>query len=141
MNPSLISGLNDNPYENFGIAVSGSTLYVTNDANGTVGEYTTSGTPINTSLISGLTAPGALAISGSDLFVDTLGGGGGYYYPVIGEYTTSGTPINTSLISEPGGPNGDMGIAVVVPEPSALALLAAAGLILGIRPRRNSART
>jgi hypothetical protein len=137
VNPSLISGLDENGYDNFGIAVSGSNLFVTNDATGTIGEYTTAGTPINTSLISA-GYPGGLAISGSDLFVDSAAYSGSYYYPVIGEYTTSGTPINTSLISEPGGPNGDEGIAVVVPEPSALWPLAAAGMVLAIRPRRNS---
>jgi hypothetical protein len=45
-----------------GIAVSGSDLFVTNFLAGTIGEYTTSGAPVNSALISGLDAPAAIAV-------------------------------------------------------------------------------
>lgn len=71
-------------------------IFVTNDAGGspgmgTIGEYTDSGALVNPALVSGLTGPGAIAASGSDLFVATNG--------VIAEYTTSGTVVKTSLVS------------------------------------------
>jgi hypothetical protein len=39
-------------------------IFVTNTGNGTVGEYTTSGKTVNASLISGLSNPSAIAVSG-----------------------------------------------------------------------------
>jgi hypothetical protein len=92
--------------------VSGSDLFVTNTANGTIGEYTTSGATVNASLVSGLNSPIGIAVSGSDLFVTNQGSG------TIGEYTTSGTTVNASLVS---GLNAPFGIAVV-PEPSTWAV-------------------
>jgi len=74
-----------------GMALSGSDLFIT-DANGTVGEYTTSGAAVNASLITGLNGPNTIVLSGSDLFV--LNGGG-----TVGEYTTSGAAVNASLIT------------------------------------------
>jgi len=83
----------------------GGTLFETNYAgdgsgSGTIGEYTTSGTPVNASLITGLTGPSGIAVSGSNLFVANFGNA------TIGEYTTSGTTVNASLITglvEPSG--------------------------------------
>jgi hypothetical protein len=46
-----------------GIAVSGSSLFVTNYGNGTVGEYTTSGAVVNPTLISGLSGPSGIAVA------------------------------------------------------------------------------
>jgi hypothetical protein len=77
--------------------VSGSSLFVTNAAWGTIGEYTTSGEVVNASLISGLGTPGSLssiAVSGANLFVVNQGDTN-----TIGEYTTDGTTVNASLIS------------------------------------------
>ncbi len=97
VNASLISGLNF-PY---GIAVSGTDLFVTNNSNGsagtgTIGKYTTSGATVNASLISGLTDPTAIAVSGGNLFVasrpsSTMGR--------IGKYTTAGATVNASLVT------------------------------------------
>ena len=67
-------------------------IFVANSGNGTVGEYSFSGAPINASLISGLNDPEGIAISGDDLFVVS--------HNVIGEYTTSGTPVNPTLITD-----------------------------------------
>ena len=68
-------------------------IFVTEPGNGTIGEYTTAGAPVNPALISGLSGPNGIAVSGSDLFVvnQTLG--------TIGEYTTSGATVNPTLIS------------------------------------------
>jgi hypothetical protein len=62
VNASLVSGLNQQPA---GIAVSGSNLFVENNASGTVGsigEYTTSGATVNASLITGLGNPTGIAV-------------------------------------------------------------------------------
>jgi hypothetical protein len=59
VNPALISGLNQ-PY---GIAPSGSDLFVTNEGAETIGEYTTSGATVNPALISGLRGPAGIAIA------------------------------------------------------------------------------
>ena len=127
LNPSLITGLNS-PY---GIAVSGSDLFVTNYVNGTIGEYTTSGATVNASLIKGLPTPVAIAVSGSDLFVSNYG------IDAIGEYTTSGATVNAFLIPALNQPQG---IAVVpVPEPSTALLLSTA--IVGLAVRRRRARS
>jgi hypothetical protein len=143
VNASLVSGLNE-PY---GIAVSGSDLFVVNvnysnqnPSDGTIGEYTTSGEVLNASLVSGLSQPTCIALSGSDLFVANLGDSA--YGGTIGEYTTSGAVVNASLVSGLYAPEG---IAVVdTPEPSTLALLAtgAVGLLgYGLRRRCAARRT
>jgi uncharacterized membrane protein YfcA len=80
-----------------GIAVSGSNLFVANNANdGTIGEYTTAGDVVNASLIIGLSNPYAVAVCGSNLFVANNG------TRTIGVYTTSGVVVNLSLISRLG---------------------------------------
>ena len=101
MNASLISGLN-NPY---GIAVSGSNLFVANyqHGNGTIGEYTTSGGTVNASLVSGLSWSEWHCRVWIEPVCRELHTG------TIGEYTTSGAVVNASLIS---GLSQPMGIAV-----------------------------
>ena len=74
MNASLISGLT-NPV---GIAVSGSNLFVADEGNGTIGEYTTSGATVNASLITGLSNPWGIAVvpepaTGSLVMLGVLG--------------------------------------------------------------------
>ncbi len=81
VNASLISGLNG-PW---GIAVSGSNLFVANYGNSTIGEYTTSGAVGECLADHGVKlALLNIAVSGSNLFVTNYGNG------TIGEYTTSG---------------------------------------------------
>ena len=104
VNASLVSGLG-NP---FGIAVSGSDLFVTSVHSG-IGEYTTSGATVNASLVSGLDYPYGIAVSGSDLFVVNQGSG------TIGEYTTTGVTVNASLVS---GLDNPSGIAISEPVSS-----------------------
>ena len=60
--------------------------------NGTIGEYTTSGARREPSLVSGLSGPDGIAVSGSNLFVANRNTG------TIGEYTTSGGTVNASLV-------------------------------------------
>ena len=83
-------------------------IFVANGiSGGTIGEYTTSGATVNAALISGLSTPVGIAVSGSNLFVTNAGFGPGTGR--IGEYTTSGAPVNPALIS---GLNDPQGIAV-----------------------------
>src|ERR1017187_5432919 len=44
-------------------------IFVTDVVNYTIGEYTTSGATVNASLVTGLSYPRAIAVSGSNLFV------------------------------------------------------------------------
>ena len=103
----LVSGLN-NPY---GVAVSGTDLFVAMDGNGgsssgSVGAFNTvSGAAISLpTSIAGLYNPTGVAVSGNDLFVANYGNGA----PgtgTIGEYMLNGTPVNASLFSGLGGPS------------------------------------
>ena len=71
-------------------------------SNGTISEYTTSGSTVSASLVAGLTDPSGIAVSGSDVFVTNSNG-------TIGEYTTSGATVNASLVS---GLSNPLAIAV-----------------------------
>jgi DNA-binding beta-propeller fold protein YncE len=119
VNPTLISGLN-RPQ---GIAVSGSDLFVVNEANGTIGKYTTAGATVNASLISGLNGPQGIAVSGSDLFVVNEANG------TIGKYTTAGATVNPALISGLSSPTYLAVATVPAPEPTNLILILL-GLVL-----------
>jgi hypothetical protein len=93
-NANLITGLS----EPTGVTVSGTDLYVVDLGSRTVGKYTTSGAPINPSLISLPTnVPQDVIVSGSNLFV--LG-------QHLAEYTTSGAVVNPSLTPNLGTPFG-----------------------------------
>ena len=75
-------------------------IYTTSAGTGTIGYYNSDGSPINSSLVSGLDAPYALWLYENDLFVANFGSG------TIGEYTTSGATVNASLITGLSGPAG-----------------------------------
>jgi hypothetical protein len=138
VNPSpLISGLNDAG----GLSVSGTDIFVVNEVsdpnnhNGTIGEYSTSGLPLNASLLTGLNSPSGTAVFGSELFVADLDDG------TIDEYTLGATPgtITSSILPLVSGLDAPVGI-VVVPEPSAGALLCIGGVaVLALRSRRSKA--
>jgi hypothetical protein len=99
------------------IAVNDSDIFVADQSRGTVSEFTLSGSLVTASLITGLTTPEAMTLSGNDLFI-------GQGNSTVGEYTTSGATVNAALIT------GILPTAiVVVPEPSAIGLLAAAFLL------------
>src|SRR5262245_44869444 len=89
-------------------SASAAQILETNLLSGTVGEYTTSGTTINASLISGLNSPVGLATVGGSLFVSSFNNGN-TGAGTIGVYTTSGTTVNGSLVS---GLNQPAGTAV-----------------------------
>src|SRR4029450_8521259 len=79
-------------------------IFVTNFQTGTIGEYTTSGATVDPALVSGLSLPQGIAVSGGNLFVTSLNLTS--YTGRIGEYTTSGTTVNPTLITTLGGPWG-----------------------------------
>ena len=100
-----------------GAARARDTIFETNLFVDTIGEYTTSGATVNPALISGLSGPIGIAVSGSDLFVTNEIPG------TIGQYTTAGAPVNVPLIS--GLMNAPVGIAISgssVPEASTWAM-------------------
>ncbi len=106
--PPFSSGLliTDFQFAN-GLAVSadGRRLYVADSFAGTIGEYDAStGAAINPALVSGLDYPTSIAVSGSKLFVVTLGD---YLIGTVGAYTLDGTPLNASLITGLNSP-GDL---------------------------------
>jgi hypothetical protein len=89
-------------------------------------------TPIRARIFAGLTIGAALwAMSGTapaQIFV------GNAFSNTIGEYTTNGVTVNASLVS---GLDEPYGIAVVVPEPTTLALAGFGGLSLLLCLRRR----
>ena len=105
---SLITGLSTDPSA---LAVSGGDIFVANYNLGTIGEYNMSGTPVNPSLITGLDHPLAIAISGTNIYVENGNGLGNSV--TVGEYTTSGGTVSASLIS---------GIGVPVQNPGGIAV-------------------
>ncbi|WP_042725790.1 NHL repeat-containing protein [Chthoniobacter flavus] len=86
-------------------------VFVVNSSGGTVGEYTTGGQVINSSLITDpitINDPQAIAVSGSNLYVVNYGNG------TISQFTTSGSLVNAALISAgpSSGISGPYSIAV-----------------------------
>jgi hypothetical protein len=69
-------------------------IYVTKQGGSTVGAYTTSGTTLNAALVTGVSGPSGVAMSGGNLFVTVSIGG------KIGEYdAATGAPVNTSFVT------------------------------------------
>ncbi len=87
INSSLVSGLSS---PGLGLALSGTNLFV--GTNGSwVQEYTTSGAPVATPLITFLPAVNGIAISGSDMFVVNSSN--------VSEFTLSGAPVSNPLVT------------------------------------------
>lgn len=84
------------------LSVSRAQLFVTDQNNGTVGEYTTSG-QTNTNALINLSFPSGIAVSGNTLFVASASG-------TIGSYTTAGLTNNSALVSGLSFP--ELGVAV-----------------------------
>ncbi len=74
-------------------------IFVVNRDQNNVSEYSNTGAPLSTPLVS-IDEPNGVAVSGSDLFVTS------YSLGTIGEYTTSGATVNASLVSGLGVPFG-----------------------------------
>ena len=99
VNAALVSGLGggfgffNGPV---GVGVSGSDVFVlllgggVGAYPGTVAEYTTSGSTVNASLITGVDSLGGFTVSGGDIFVSTANG--------ISEYTTAGVLVHSSVV-------------------------------------------
>src|SRR5689334_10489724 len=85
---------------NLALELKADDLYVSGFWGYTVGDYTTGGTAVNASLLSGLANPWGIAISGNDLFVVNNGNG------TVGKYTTAGATIDPALISGLANPRG-----------------------------------
>ena len=80
------------------IAASGTTIFLSNNCQSTVGgaylmEYSNTGTLISKTLVKGLSDPDGIAVTGTNLFVSDV------YSGIVGEYTTSGAAVNASLIT------------------------------------------
>ncbi len=90
----ISTGLNNSPFD---VLVSGGSLYVSiaSNSGSTVGTYSaTTGAPINTSFITGLSTPAGMALLGTVLYVSNEGTG------TIRTYDTlTGTLLNASFLS------------------------------------------
>jgi len=90
-----------------GMALDGQNhLFVADGPAGYVREYTTSGTVVNSLLVSGLTWPEGLALDGQGHFFVVASGVSGTVTGTVGEYATSGAAINATLISGLSNPFG-----------------------------------
>ncbi len=84
----------------YGLAASGSYLYVASFGGNKVGKFNAdTGAVVDADLITGLGGPWAIAIDGSTLYVSNFNSG------KVGKYTTDGTLVNASFItvSSPAG--------------------------------------
>jgi hypothetical protein len=81
-------------------------LFVADGPAGYVREYSTSGTEVNSSLVSGLSWPEGLALDGQGHFFVVASGVSGTVTGTVGEYATSGAAINATLISGLSSPFG-----------------------------------
>src|SRR4051812_21436763 len=79
-----------------GCSVANGQIFVVSNGFQSIGEYDTSGSALNATLIAGLSGPVGLAVSGNNLFVANYNFGG---TGSIGEYTTTGATVNSSLIT------------------------------------------
>jgi len=91
----------------FGLPAVHGQLFVTNWNSGTVGEYTTTGETVNAALISGLSYPQAIVVSGGNLFITDFNQNNG----TVGEYTTAGDPVNDALVTGLGSPPGGLALS------------------------------
>jgi hypothetical protein len=119
------------------LAVSGSDIFVGQDDNDTVGEYTTSGTLVNNDLVNvtGGVFLNGMTIVGSDIYVTNAITPFEPAGNTVGEYTTSGGTVNSTLIS---GLQYPAGLAIIVPEPVSVAMLALGGAACFMRRRRGT---
>jgi WD40 repeat protein len=135
INANLITGL----YFPHSVTVLDGELFVGGGAGylgGWVAEYSLSGAPINTSLVTGQGPISGIAASGGNLFVatGTLDGN------AVVEYDTSGAIVNGAVVSTPDFP-GPLALAIVAPEPSTLMMLAIGGAgLLAYGTRRRGSR-
>src|SRR5215813_13094023 len=77
-------------------------IYVTNAGNGTIGEYTTAGAAVNAALLTGLSSPYGIAVSGTNLSIATHLGG------TVDKYDAT----TQKLLASISGLNSPAGVAV-----------------------------
>jgi len=111
---------------------------VANSVAGTIGKYTTSGSVVNASLVSGLDAPHGVAVSGSDLyFVSTVSS-----THTVGEYDAgTGAAIDATLISGLTDQNGGLAISPIPEAGTYAAILGFAALGYAMIRRRGGSST
>jgi hypothetical protein len=83
-----------------GITISGNKIFVAQNQNHTIGEYTTTGATVNADLISNVSSPVGIVVTANDIFVANYSGTEG-----IEEFTLSGTAVGTPLVYDDDGPN------------------------------------
>ena len=104
VNTSLLTGLNAGGTGPFGIAVSGTDLYVafgnggSTTLNGHIGKYTLGATPgtvtaSNANFITGLADSGSVVVDGTTLYVTD------YALGTVGSYTTAGATLDATLVT------------------------------------------
>jgi hypothetical protein len=79
-------------------------VYVVNTGTGYIGQYTTAGAKINSSLVFDGNGPLVTAVSGSNLYV--VNSGETNPQGSIGVYTTAGATVNAALVTGIDEPNG-----------------------------------
>ena len=99
INTTLIPATNT-----YSLTVSGPNLYLVSfgpgNGNGSIGQYTLSGSVIQSSLITGLTSPEQMTVAGTNLFEAN------YKTGTVGRYTTTGGTVNTSFLTGLSFPTG-----------------------------------
>lgn len=134
VNASLIQGQSVAPNC---MVVSGSDIFVAEHIGaygGFISEFSTSGALINQDLVSGISFPLGMCLSGSDLFV-TEASISNYF---IAEYDTSGRTINNDIVTSAGGLQYLTPVVIPqpVPEPSTWAMIAVGlGALVPVRKR------
>ena len=78
-------------------------IYISELGREAIGVYSANGQAVNANLVTGLSTPTGINVSGSNIYIANYSSG------TVGVYTTSGAVVNASLLS---GLSGPVGIAV-----------------------------
>ena len=115
-----------------GFALTGDHLFVADNFNGRVGEYSaTTGVPINASFITSVVAPTGIAILDDKLFVNSFSQG-----KLLEYNATTGSSINPSFITGLHNPV-NLAVSAPAPEPGSAAFIILSGLSMLAGRRRR----